>query len=65
MCGVAAHFIGRQGFNQTVLLALRRMRGTHIGEDIAVVLIDVVTKYEFRLKLRVFVRDNIESNDIV
>ena len=32
MCGVAAHFIGHQGYVQTVLLALRRMMGAHGGD---------------------------------
>ena len=63
MCGVAAHFIGHQGYIQTVLLALRRVIGGHGGEQIAEILIEVITEYGFQAKLGVFVGDNADSND--
>ena len=63
MCGVAAHFIGHQGYVQVVLLALRRMTGAHSGEQIAEILIEVITKYEFANNLGVYIGDNVDSND--
>jgi hypothetical protein len=63
MCGIAAHFIGHQGHVQTVLLALRRMVGAHGGDQIAEIIIEVVTEYGFSKRLGVFVGDNADSND--
>jgi hypothetical protein len=64
MCGVAAHFVGHQGTVQAVLLALKRMRAAHGGEEIAEVIIDTIKQYEFKDNLGVFVADNAESNDV-
>lgn len=63
MCGVAAHFIGHQGHVQSVLLALKRMTGTHKGEQIAEVIIDVVRDFDFVEKLGCYIGDNADSND--
>ena len=62
MCGVAAQFSGHQGDIQAVLLALRRMIGAHSGEQIAEILIEVVTDYEFVRNLGVYIGDNADSN---
>ena len=64
MCGVVAHFIGCHGHVQAVLLALRCMKGTHSGDQIVEVLIDVAREYAFVGQLGVFVGDNVESNDV-
>ena len=61
MCVIAAHFIGHQDHVQTVLLALRRMTGTHRDEQIAVV--NVVVEYGFAKRLGVSLGDNVDSND--
>jgi hypothetical protein len=63
MCGITAHFIGHQGYVQTVLLALRRMTGAHGGDQIAEIIIGVVTEYDFAERLGVYIGDNAESND--
>ena len=63
MCGVAAHFIGHEGYVQTVLLALRRMMGPHGGEQIAEIIIEVILEFVFSKRLGVYVGDNAESND--
>ena len=65
MCGVAAHFIGHQGHVQAVLLALRKMTGAHSGEQIAEILIKVITEYEFARNLGVYIGDNADSNNTV
>ena len=48
--------------NQALLLALKRMRYRHRGEDIAEVLIQVILDYSLE-RLGVFIADNVESND--
>ena len=63
MCGVAAHFIGHQGYVQTVLLALRRMTGAHGGDQIAKIIVEVVLEFGFSKQLGVYVGDNADSND--
>ena len=63
MCGVAAHFIGHQGHVQSVLLALKWMTGAHSGEQIAEVIVDVVTDFEINDKLGCYIGDNADSND--
>jgi hypothetical protein len=63
MCGVAAHFIGHQGYVQTILLALRRMMGAHGGEQIAEIIIEVILEYGFSKRLGCYVGDNADSND--
>lgn len=65
MYGVAAHFIGHQGHVQAVLLALRRMTGAHSGEQIAEILIEVISEYEFVKNLGCYIGDNADSNDTV
>ena len=63
MCGVATHFIGHQGYVQSVLLALKWMTGAHRGEQIAKVLIGVITDFEFVDNLGYYISDNADSND--
>ena len=63
MCGVAAHFIGHQGYVQSVLLAMRRLTGAHGGEQIAEVLVDVITDFGVVKKLGCYIGDNADSND--
>lgn len=64
LCGVAAHFVGHQGTVQCVLLALKRMRAAHGGEEIAEVIIDTLHQYDIVDNLGVFIADNAESNDV-
>jgi hypothetical protein len=65
LCGIAAHFIGHQGRFQSLLLALRRMRDAHSGEQIGEVVISVVREYGIEpQRLGVFVADNAETNDV-
>ena len=63
MCGIAAHFIGHQGYVQTVLLALRHMTGAHGGDQIAEIIVEVILEFGFSKQLGVYVGDNADSND--
>ena len=62
MFGITAHLIGHQGDVQTVLLALRRMTGAHGGDQIAEIIVEVITEYGFSERLGVYVRDTVHSN---
>jgi hypothetical protein len=61
---VAAHFVTRQKHNQTVLLALKRMRAAHSGEQIAEAIVTTLREYEIVDKLGVFIGDNVDTNDV-
>lgn len=62
--GVVGHFMSSQYKVETVLLGLRRLRGTHSGENIADVVLEVIRKYELTGdRIGWFVLDNATSND--
>ena len=62
--GVVGHFINAQYKVESVLLGLRRLRGTHSGENIAEVILKVVRTYELTGdQIGWFVLDNATSND--
>ena len=63
ICAVCAHFVSSDFRNHSVLLGMKRMKGTHHGEDITEVIIPVLQEYRILLNLGVFVADNAESND--
>jgi hypothetical protein len=67
ICAVVAHFVRKrhQGpHNQSVLLAMKRMRESHSGENVAGILCSVLQEYDLVPKLGVFIADNAESNDV-
>ena len=62
--GVVGHFMNAQYKVESVLLGLRRLRGTHSGENIAEVVLKVVRTYELTGdQIGWFVLDNATSND--
>ena len=44
---------------------MKRIKGTHHGEDITEVIIPVLQEYKFLPNLGVFITDNVNSNDSV
>jgi hypothetical protein len=60
---VCAHFVGPNYRNCSVLLGIKRIKGSHSGENIAEIIIPVLQQYEITQNLGVFVADNAESND--
>lgn len=63
MLAVCAYFTDEQYQLKTVMLALRRIRGSHSGENIAQTLYHVIKEFEINERLGYFVLDNAESND--
>ena len=62
--GVVGHFMSSQYKAETVLLGLRRLHGTHSGENIAEAILKVVRKYGLSGdQIGWFVLDNATSND--
>jgi hAT family C-terminal dimerisation region len=63
ICGICAHFVGSNNRNCNALIAMKRLKRRHGGEDIAAVMIPVLEEYEIPPNLGVFVADNADSND--
>jgi hypothetical protein len=61
--GIVAHWLDEDLKKQDVLIGLRRVRGSHSGENIAEAVIPLLQMYEIGPKLGYFVGDNIGSND--
>src|SRR6266850_6839217 len=63
MIAVIAHFASHTGEAKDCLLGLRRVQGSHSGENMAHSIINVIDEYELRGQLGYFVLDNVTSND--
>ena len=63
MMAIVAHYTNQSFQVQTRLLALRRLYGTHSGENQAKLIIDVLKEYEITDKIGYFITDNASNND--
>jgi hypothetical protein len=61
--GIVAHFLTTDWVKKSALLALRRLHGTHSGENQAEIVCEIIDEYKIRSKLGYFVLDNATSND--
>jgi len=61
--GVVAHYLDDSHRNRITLIGLKRLRGSHSGENMAQLLIELLRDYELINKLRYFVIDNAPLND--
>jgi len=61
--GVVAHFIDKTGQRRTSVLALREVEGEHSGENMAEILLQVITDYKIGGRIAYFMADNASSND--
>ena len=58
LCGVVAHYLGKDLKVKSCLIGLRRIRGSHSGENIAEVVKDVLVEYNIISNLGYFCTDN-------
>jgi hypothetical protein len=61
--GVVSHFVDENGALRTLLLALKELQEKHSGENMAVIIMDVLSTYAIRNRLGFFVMDNATNND--
>ena len=61
--GIIAHYITDSSQLDHFVIALRELDGEHIGENQALVAIQVISDYGIALKLGYFVMDNASNND--
>ncbi|TKA67460.1 hypothetical protein B0A49_09354 [Cryomyces minteri] len=63
LLGVVAHFLDENHKQQTALLGLPRLRGSHSGVNIAETLATIIQKYDISFKLGYFQMDNASNNN--
>jgi len=61
---VVAYYYDNFYINRTRLIALRRLRDSHSGENMASVLVEIVQEYEIAERVGFLIIDNAENNDI-
>jgi hypothetical protein len=60
---IVAHYLDKTWINKTRLIALRRLYGSHSGQNMARLLMSVIQEFEITKRLGYFMTDNAESND--
>ena len=60
---IIAHYIDSSGVRKADLIALRRLDGEHIGENMAALLLEVFREYKIGGRIGFFILDNVSSND--
>ena len=63
LLGLVAHFIDEKGQNQSMLIAIRQLKGPHTGENQAEVIISIIRDYGIQDRIGYFVTDNASNND--
>lgn len=63
LLAVVGHFVDENYNIRSVILALRRVKGSHSGENVAHIILQVIDEYDLRSQFGYFVLDNAESND--
>jgi hypothetical protein len=61
--GIIAHYISDSRALEQVVLAMKEIKGNHKGENLALVLIDVICNWEIAVMLSYIVMDNASNND--
>ncbi|KAF5120944.1 putative AC transposase [Metarhizium anisopliae] len=64
LLGVVAHFIDEFGQNQSILITIRQLHGSHSGENQAEVIKEVIQEYNLENRIGYFVTDNASNNNI-
>ena len=63
LLAVVGHFVDENYNIRSIILALRRVKGSHSGENLAHTILQVIDEYDLRSQFGYFVLDNAESND--
>lgn len=63
LCGIVGHFCGDDLKNHSILLALKRVQGSHLGDNIAEIIIFVLKDYNLISQLGNFIADNHRANN--
>jgi hypothetical protein len=63
LIGVVVHYLDKDFVNRSYLIALRRLKGAHSGENIAEAIAPVLLEMGIMPKLGYFIADNDARND--
>lgn len=63
LMAVVAHYLDKTFMNRTRLLAMRRLFGSHSGENMSKLLVGIIQEFELTDRLGYFMIDNADSND--
>jgi hypothetical protein len=63
LVGIVAHYLDKNLVNKATLIGLRRVKGSHTGENIAEVMIPVLKEMGIVSRLGYFIGDNASPND--
>jgi hypothetical protein len=63
LCGVVAHYVTADLTNRALLLGLKRVQGTHSGENIADAILKVTQEFKIADKIGYFQANNAGNND--
>jgi hypothetical protein len=61
--GIVAHYISAIGVLDSIVLAMKEIEGNHKGENLALVLMEVIRDWGIVPKLGYMVMDNVSNND--
>ena len=64
LVGIVAHWLDEDLKKQDILIRIRRLKGSHSGENIAEVIIPVLQLFDLTTNLGYFIGDNDPSNDV-
>ena len=63
LMAVVAHYLDKSFVNRTRLVAMRRLYGSHSGDNMAKMLVRIIQEFELTDRLGYFMIDNADSND--
>lgn len=60
---VILHYVDKKGYTRRNVAAMKEVDGAHTGENLAAVVIEVVTEWNIQGNLGYFMMDNADNND--
>jgi hypothetical protein len=62
---IITHFLNKNLINRSLLIDIRRVKGSHNKENISEAIISILIKMKIINKLSYFTTDNVSTNDII
>jgi hypothetical protein len=62
---IVAHFLDKDLRNRSLLIRIRRVRGSYNGENVTKAIIPIILKIKIISNLRYFITDNATNNNII
>jgi hypothetical protein len=65
MVAVVVYFLDKNLKNQSILIGMRRVKGSYSAENTAEVIISILIEIDIISKLGYFTSDNVTTNDLI